>query len=111
MKKIALGKRARKHKGHEALVDDADFDELAQYNWYASYAAKIDKYSAHRQVYLGYYTQQTIIMHRWLTGATELEKVVHLNGDTLDNRRENLQVVRIGREVKDEIEDRDNLDV
>ncbi len=112
MKKLALGKKARKHKGQVALVDDEDFEKLSTYNWYASYNVKMAKYYAQRHVSIGGLDQKVVRMHRLLTDAKFTEKVVHLNGDTLDNRRENLKVVRTKKEERDDdIKEGDRLDV
>lgn len=112
MQKIALGKRAKKHKGLVALVDDEDFEELAQHNWYASHSAKIDKYYAQRHIPIGNKDQRSVRMHRLITGAGHVDKVVHLNGNTLDNRKENLKVVWTSKEDWDgEIENDDDLDL
>lgn len=71
-------------RGFSTLVDDADFERVSPYRWYAvlirgryPYAvASIDG----RQQYL----------HRVLLGAGRGEEVIHLSEDTLDNRRENI---------------------
>ena len=94
MKKIALGKRARKHKGLETLVDAEDFEELSKHNWYASYSPKIGKYYVQRHATLADGEKKSVRMHRYLTGASSSDKVIHLNDDTLDNRKENLRVTR-----------------
>ena len=104
MAMIALGKRARKHKGLVALVDDEDFEKISAHNWYASYSPNIKKYYAQRQISDGEQDQKSVRMHRVLTGAKAKDRVVHLNGDTLDNRRENLRVVEKNRrDVDDKI--------
>ncbi len=69
-------------KGKVALVDDEDYDGLAQYEWqfYApgpGYAARFEKGTC-------------FLMHRVIMQASEGELIGHWNGNTLDNRRANL---------------------
>lgn len=73
-------------QGKFAIVDDSDHVGLSKYKWYAA-----------KRGY-GFYAQrmknrQIIQMHRLLTGALKGQDVDHINGDTLDNRRENLRIV------------------
>lgn len=75
-------------RGYTAVVDEEDYADLMQHKWQASDSAG------------GVYARRTTrgvppaYMHRSIMGATEPSVVVdHINGDTLDNRRSNLQVV------------------
>lgn len=83
-------KRIPLTKGFEALVDDEDFDHLNLLSWhtnvggknpYAITAKRINKKS------------KKFKMHRMLLNVTDPTQLVdHINGDTLDNRKENLRV-------------------
>jgi len=69
-------------KGYEATVDDADYEELNKLNWYWEHGyARTDAWV------LG--VRYRIYMHSLLLPAAKL--VDHVNGDGLDNRRENLR--------------------
>lgn len=78
MKEIKL-----KH-GEIVLVDDQDFEELNKYKWclnsggYAS--RRID-------------THTSILMHRQVMNTPKGLETDHINGNKLDNRRENLRNV------------------
>jgi hypothetical protein len=79
-----LAKEIRLAGGHIALVDDCDFDDLSKYFWWLTsngYAARKGK------------GRTTIRMHRQVIGVTaDRSKLVdHINGNRLDNRRENLR--------------------
>ena len=84
MKRITLS------KGKFALVDDEDFEYLNGQQWYAArsgnkyYALRRDKNKA-----LGF---QTSRMHREIMSPEGRFVVDHINGNTLDNRKENLRV-------------------
>lgn len=71
------------------VVDDGDYEDLAQHNWcysntYATRrASKVD----------GGSTQPHIYIHKLLCACGPNEVVVHVNGDRLDNRRSNLKAV------------------
>ena len=68
--------------GHDVFVSAVDFELVARYDWYVT---------------TGGYAKMTaggkLLMHRLLLPETEItdRHVHHLNENTLDNRRENLQ--------------------
>ncbi len=83
-------------KGQVALVDDADFETLNQYNWCARYDKKMGQYYAYRNSMKsdGLAKRKTISMHRQILGITDPKiDCDHLNHDTLDNRRTNIRAV------------------
>lgn len=82
MKSIALT------RGKHALVSDEDFERVSQYNWQARPYGR-------RWYASGRITgeRRTDTMHRFIMGAPAGMDVDHINGDGLDNRRENLRVV------------------
>jgi hypothetical protein len=78
-----------------ALVDNEDFDKVNKYYWNAKKDKK--KYYACRAIYLGKidgkYKGTTENMHRFILGITNSKiSIDHKNGNTLDNRRENLRI-------------------
>lgn len=78
MKKIKLS------QGKYALVDDADFDWLNQYKWsylFSGYAFRTT-WPDNKGVY----------MHRSILNAKEGEEVDHINGNKLDNQRNNIRL-------------------
>lgn len=73
-------------KGKFTIVDDADYEDLAQFKWrYGSngYAERHSKIGGKRIV---------ISVHRQLMNPPIDMKVDHINGDPLDNRRDNLRI-------------------
>lgn len=78
MKSISLS------RGLTALVDYEDFDRVSQYKWYAAKRGK--SYYPARSSKEGF-----VYLHRFVLNAQEGHNVDHINGDTLDNRRENLR--------------------
>lgn len=75
-------------RGRVCVVDDEDFEYLAQYRWcfapcgYAMRNRKLGDGPGPRAIY----------MHRAITGAGKGQIVDHRNMDTVDNRRENLRL-------------------
>lgn len=88
MKKIKLT------RNKFTLVDDEDFEYLNQWKWNAH--NRMDKFYAARGGYerLGFYKYRTytISMHREIMKAEKGQEVDHINGDSLDNRIENLRI-------------------
>jgi hypothetical protein len=72
-------------QGQVAIVDDQDFERLAQWRWYCSkgYAART-------------VNRRLVYMHRAILGdACKGKEVDHKNRNTLDNRRENLRAATV----------------
>ena len=73
-------------KGLITIVDDSDYENLAQFKWYAvghpgkEYAARYGRKPQH------------IRLHRELLNAPENTEVDHINGNRLNNRRANLRL-------------------
>lgn len=74
-------------RGYEAIVDDAIFDEISKFKWHYNngYAARTIREGG---------VASGVKMHRVIMGlgADDPRDVDHINGNTLDNRRENLRV-------------------
>lgn len=72
-------------RGKVTIIDDADFEWLSQWKW-----TWLNGYAGH------YYREgnkvRVIGMHRIILGAKPEELCDHINGDKLDNRRQNLRL-------------------
>lgn len=75
-----------------AFVDDDDFPELSRYKWYLSYNGY-----AYRS---GTHPKNHIYMHRQVLNAPKGIGVDHINGDKLDNTRQNLRLATQGQNVR-----------
>lgn len=71
-------------RGFATIVDDEDFEELAQYRWYAHTIRGLT-YAARKR------NGRRVKMHNVIMGFSYLGTVDHHNGNTLDNRRLNLR--------------------
>jgi hypothetical protein len=65
-----------------ALVDDEDYELVSKFNWHKH------KSSSYGQ----YYASSNVKMHRLVMDAKPGEIIDHINGDSLDNRKENLRL-------------------
>lgn len=80
-----------------AIVDDEDYESISQHNWSYShygYAVRRGKTS------LGEDGKKIIYMHRFIIAAGAGQTVDHINGNRLDNRKENLRICTIGENLK-----------
>lgn len=83
MKKLLLN-----NTGHHALIDDDDYDKITSFGvWYESDTG----YALKRGYIQG--KSSTIRMHRVIMDAPKGVEVDHINGNKLDNRKNNLRVV------------------
>lgn len=79
--------------GQCALVDEADYDYLIQWKWYAYWCIRLKAFYAARSIKVDGQSV-SIRMHRQLMGLERGDKRVvdHINHKTLDNRRSNLRI-------------------
>lgn len=77
-------------QGKFAIVDDADYEKVRGFRWYAQKAGR--SFYAQRNVLLADGKRALLLLHRFLTNCPPELEVNHINGDGLDNGRENLQV-------------------
>jgi len=68
-------------KGAKAIVDDDDFERLNGFSWQFN-----GRYAARKE------NGKTILMHRCIMGFKNKYVTDHINGDKLDNRKDNLRV-------------------
>lgn len=64
------------------IVDDEDFDELQKYTWSVTVGDCVTTTV----------NRKTIVLHRLIMKAASTHVVDHINGNRLDNRKENLRL-------------------
>lgn len=70
-------------KGKVAIIDDEDFDRVSAYTWC------FDRYACR-----GVWKSTKVYMHKFIFGKVPEEFLVdHINGNKLDNRKENLRLI------------------
>lgn len=77
-------------QGKVAIVDDCDYEYLSQFKWFA-HKNKFTWYAQRNSPYVGG-KRHAIHMHHVVLGASEDERVDHINADGLNNTRGNLRV-------------------
>ena len=86
-------KRILLTQGQYTSVDDADYQMLSKFKWYAKWDKNRGVYYVIRNVPVSEGKHTTILMHRQITNAPKGVLTDHINHDTLDNRHENLRLV------------------
>jgi hypothetical protein len=78
-------------KGYVAFLDAEDYARAAKFRWWAVVTPRGPVYAMTR---MPEYGKSLISMHRWLLDLPPGDKRQggHVNGTTLDNRRQNLRV-------------------
>lgn len=77
-------------QGLATLVDDEDFEELNKRKWYALkdnntfYAVRAEPWKDGKR--------EKTKMHRLILGAVDNEKVDHIDGNGLNNQKENIRI-------------------
>jgi hypothetical protein len=77
-------------KGFKTTVSDEDYGRVSNLKWYAHKGTSGHYYAANMsQVVDG--ARRRVFMHRLINDTPEGLETDHINGDSLDNRRENLR--------------------
>jgi hypothetical protein len=76
-------------QGKNAIVDDEDYEFINKWKWHA-YKGYGGVFYAHRSLHIGKRVKH-IFMHRVINETPEGLDTDHVNGDGLDNRRENIR--------------------
>lgn len=75
-------------RGLVAIVDDEDFEALAQWRWCALTSGYANRKARMAEGNVG----KSILMHRVIMNAKKDEHVDHINGIVTDNRKCNLRI-------------------
>lgn len=79
-------------QGKETLISDESFDKIKNFSW--SFAPMGTGYAQ------GRVDGKLITLHRFITKAIRGQEVDHINGNTLDNRIENLRLCSHSQNMK-----------
>lgn len=95
-------------KGYVALVDDDDYEYLMQWKWHADVRLKknhVNVYAKRNEPskYIARNNRQKcVFMHRFIN-KTPLGIVTdHINGNGLDNRKENLRIANLNQNARNQ---------
>src|ERR1700724_898569 len=86
-------KEIRLTQGKTVLVDDEDFKYLSRWRWHAAYHG--GGFYARRSYVGSDGKTKKVHMSRFILDAPKGMHVDHKNGNTLDNRKENLRIVTV----------------
>lgn len=91
-------KKIQLTQGKFALVDAEDFEKLSKYSWCfdgRNYAVR-NKWDKKNKI------GKIVYMHRELFGVDIGKYVDHINGNQLDNRKENLRIVTHAENIRNQ---------
>jgi len=94
-KEDVMSRRIPLTQGKYAIVDDADYEWLSQWKWYASGSATTGQFYATRFLPHPKGTpKRSVLMHRQILGLIpgDGKHTDHINANGLDNRRANIRV-------------------
>ena len=84
-------------KNYITLIDNEDFEKVINLKWYAHKSTKNKIYAAHKN-------SKMIYLHRYIMNITEKKVIIdHINGNTLDNRKQNLRVCSQNQNTKNRV--------
>ena len=72
-----------KIKGGSCLIDKDDLSKVNHLKWYISKTADGHRYAKN------ILKRKSVYLHRLVTGAEKGQLVDHINGNTIDNRKNN----------------------
>ena len=101
----------KKGKIFELLIDTEDLQKLIDLNycWHTRYNVKSKTYYADCSIYIGNgQSNQTIMIHRFLTKAKKGDVVDHINHNGLDNRKSNLKLTTNAKNSQNRLEEHNN---
>jgi hypothetical protein len=90
-----MSKEIELSKGFTAIVDDDDYDLVNAHSWYAHQDPDGKTYAATRIMGDVTYMQRLIMGEQVDEDLVHDDYIDHINGNKLDNRRENLRVTSI----------------
>jgi hypothetical protein len=97
-------------QGQFAIVDAADYEWLSQWKWHAGWNKHTQGFYVKRGVRLGSSRFRTDFMHRLILGLEHADRRQgdHWNGNTLDNRRDNLRIATYAQNTQNARPRKDN---
>jgi hypothetical protein len=85
-----MAKEIQLTQGKVAIVDDADFEFLNQFKWHALKLA--GKFYVGRKLTVSKCKQNQILMHRFIMKPDKGMVIDHLDGNPLNNQKNNLRI-------------------
>lgn len=89
--------------GQITLVDDEDYEGLKDFNWSLMKQQNVKSQYAQCKIH-----GRVQLMHRIITNAPKRSVVDHINGDGLDNRKDNLRVCSQAENCRNQVLSQNN---
>jgi len=93
---IVVPVKSNKYGNISFFIDGEDFDKIKEYTWGVNYNKNADSFYIKTNKRLDINKRTVILLHRLIMNYPKNMVIDHINGNTLDNRKENLRVCTIG---------------
>jgi len=92
--------KSKTHGEKTVLIDEEDYDKIKDHKWCVFYHPSVNNFYVNRRLCNINGKQKTISLHRTILNAKKGLTVDHINGNTLDNRRQNLRLCKQSNNLK-----------
>ena len=81
-----------KHGKFVAIVDEDDFEKISKHRWYVAKTSERQTYVVSKSYDKETKKSKTVYLHRLLTSAPRGLEVDHIDGNTFNNKKDNLRL-------------------
>jgi hypothetical protein len=100
--------KSKKYGNKTTLIDEDDYEKIKKFTWYA-HKGLDDKFRATATYSNKENIRKTIKLSRFIMNNPKGKVVDHINGNTLDNRKDNLRVCTNAENIRNSIKPKNGV--